>query len=208
MSARDRILGRIRMALAEREHGLHPGPFEGWRPEGGGEAKSPVDRFITLFEAAGGEVMRFNDHGEASAWVQDFASRYETVSVGRLARFPTALGATDPRKWLESAEPSEAEVGISMSYGAVAETGSLIMIPADGRGTQLLPPVHVVWAEEDRIFPTLYQALSVLSKELPSAIGLHSGPSKSADIGQILVKGVHGPGRLIVVLLSDSKETA
>ena len=36
---------------------------------------------------------------------------------------------------------------------------------------------------------------------LPSAIGLHSGPSKSADIGQVLVRGVHGPGRVIAVLV-------
>ena len=37
--------------------------------------------------------------------------------------------------------------------------------------------------------------------QLPSAIGLHSGPSKSADIGQVLVRGVHGPGRVIAVLV-------
>ena len=36
---------------------------------------------------------------------------------------------------------------------------------------------------------------------LPRALGLHSGPSKSADIGQVMVKGVHGPGRLVVVVL-------
>ncbi|MGC8905434.1 LUD domain-containing protein, partial [Thermus sp.] len=39
-------------------------------------------------------------------------------------------------------------------------------------------------------------------KALPAALGLHSGPSKSADIGQVMVKGVHGPGRLVVVVLT------
>ncbi len=40
--------------------------------------------------------------------------------------------------------------------------------------------------------------------DLPSAIGLHSGPSKSADIGHVMVKGVHGPGRLIAVVLGGA----
>ena len=35
---------------------------------------------------------------------------------------------------------------------------------------------------------------------LPAALGLHSGPSKSADIGGTVVTGVHGPGRCIAVL--------
>ena len=39
--------------------------------------------------------------------------------------------------------------------------------------------------------------------DLPSAIGLHSGPSKSADIGQIMVKGVHGPGRVVAVVIEE-----
>lgn len=70
----------------------------------------------------------------------------------------------------------------------------------DGRRVQLLPPVHLVLLERDRLYPTLLEALLAL-EGLPSALGLHSGPSKSADIGQVMVKGVHGPGRLIVILL-------
>jgi len=38
---------------------------------------------------------------------------------------------------------------------------------------------------------------------LPTALGLHSGPSKSADIGQVLVRGVHGPGRVVAVIIGD-----
>ena len=48
---------------------------------------------------------------------------------------------------------------------------------------QLLPQVHVVWVPEGRIFPRLADALLELQGDLPAAVGLHSGPSKSADIG-------------------------
>jgi L-lactate dehydrogenase complex protein LldG len=110
-----------------------------------------------------------------------------------------------PDKWIEETDPSAAEAGASLAFGAVAETGSLIMTPQDGRRAQLLPPVHVVFVDQAKIYKTLSEGLVALKNDLlPSAVGLHSGPSKSADIGQVLVKGVHGPGRVISVIVESN----
>ena len=87
-----------------------------------------------------------------------------------------------------------------MAWAAVAETGSLILPSTGTRAVQLLPPVHIVWVPEGRVFARLEDALRELRGELPAAVGLHSAPSKSADIGQTVVTGVHGPGRCIAVL--------
>ena len=231
MSGREAILGRVRAALEGREATEHPGHFGEWRPsplEG-----APVDGFVTMFEAAGGEVMRFDTEPEASAWVRGFVADFDSVSVGKVARWPLHHGA-QPDERIEGVDAAEAGVGVSWAYGAIAETGSLIMIPQDGRRAQLLPPVHVVFVEEVKIFATLREALVALRDELPSeldgsgdlgvswegeddaptsvashppslpsAVGLHSGPSKSADIGQVLVKGVHGPGRVVAVIVGE-----
>ena len=66
---------------------------------------------------------------------------------------------------------------------------------------QLLPPVHVVWVPAGRVFARLEEALLEMQPGLPAAVGLHSGPSKSADIGRTVVTGVHGPARCIAALL-------
>jgi L-lactate dehydrogenase complex protein LldG len=50
----------------------------------------------------------------------------------------------------------------------------------------------------------LGEALEACRGDLPATLALHSGPSKSADIGQILVTGVHGPGRIIAAILLGS----
>ena len=84
--------------------------------------------------------------------------------------------------------------------GAVADTGSLILPSTGARAVQLLPPVHIVWVPAGRVFARLEDALLELRAGLPAAVGLHSGPSKSADIGGTVVTGVHGPGRCIAVL--------
>ena len=45
------------------------------------------------------------------------------------------------------------------------------------------------------------KALAACRDDGGAALALHSGPSKSADIGQVMVTGVHGPGRVIAVVL-------
>ena len=193
-SARDRILGRVRSAVLTRSSRPHPGDFGGWRPAG--PAGSAVDGFEALFTAAGGEVVRLSDESAAAAWLARFAADFATAASGR--GVPTAL-----RPALPEAPPDDAELGVTMARGAVAETGSLIMDARDGRGSQLLVPTHVALVHADDVFLTLRAALAVLRADLPSAIGLHSGPSKSADIGQIMVRGVHGPGRVVAVVIGE-----
>jgi L-lactate dehydrogenase complex protein LldG len=65
-----------------------------------------------------------------------------------------------------------------------------------------------VFVRAAAIHATFRDALLVMKGDLPSAIGLHSGPSRSADIGQVMVKGVHGPGRLVAVILGSSSPHA
>ena len=116
------------------------------------------------------------------------------------------MGATVPPELdpgLPAASPEDAALGISMARAAVGETGSLVLDARDGRRTQLLPAVHVVLVRTSTVYRTLVEALAGMRADLPSALGLHSGPSKSADIGQILVKGVHGPGRVVALLLEE-----
>jgi L-lactate dehydrogenase complex protein LldG len=165
-----------------------------------------------MFEAAGGEVVSFKTQVEASLWVSGFLADFNSLSVGELARDRLNEDA-EPDEWTEEMDPSVVEAGVSLAFGAVAETGSLIMTPQDGRRAQLLPPVHVVFVDQAKIYETLSEGLVALKNELlpgdneggglPSAVGLHSGPSKSADIGQVLVKGVHGPGRVVTVIVES-----
>jgi L-lactate dehydrogenase complex protein LldG len=194
-SGRAHILGRIREALSDRSAVAHPGDFGGWRPEGALDP-DPIRAFAEVFTAAGGEVVELASMTEARAWLADFAQGFESASIG--AGVPVAL-----RPGLPMARAEEASLGVGVARCAVAETGSLVLDARDGRRTQLLPPTHLVWLRAADVHATLRDALRALAGDLPSALGLHSGPSKSADIGQILVRGVHGPGRLVVGLVRE-----
>ncbi len=67
----------------------------------------------------------------------------------------------------------------------------------------LLPPAHIAVVPRDRILTGLDELFDKvpLPAERSSSMVLITGPSRTADIEQILVRGVHGPGELHVVVV-------
>ena len=185
---RDRILGRVAAALASREGLAHPGAFPS------GSVESPLEAFTERFRAAGGEVERFSSVEAARSWLAGFSREFEGVALG--AGVPPELSPELPQL-----APAQAPLGVSQARFAAADTGSLVLDSRGGRLAQLLPPTHLVWVSADRVLGTLGEALGAARDDLPAALALHSGPSKSADIGRVIVTGVHGPGRVIAAIL-------
>jgi L-lactate dehydrogenase complex protein LldG len=108
-----------------------------------------------------------------------------------------------------SKEMGKAEVGITGADYGLADTGTLVLRSVSGqdRGSSLLPPIHITLLERSRILPGTDELMSILTKDIKnegrmkSCITLITGPSKTADIELTLVRGVHGPGELFVILL-------
>jgi L-lactate dehydrogenase complex protein LldG len=99
--------------------------------------------------------------------------------------------------------PELPDAGVSEAIYGLADTGSVVLAasPEEPRARSLLPFVHVSLLREDRVLPGLAELFEALGDDLPSALAIVTGPSRSADIEQTLVVGVHGPGEVHVVLL-------
>lgn len=190
--SRERILARVARAAASRGRLSHPGALA--TPAGA----DPVAGFVKCFTSSGGEVVKADRGRPANEWLTDFLQALEPEVVG-VAVGPEVPADLRPR--LPDVAAAHAGAGISVAWGAVSESGSLILPSTGTRAVQLLPPVHVVWVPEGRVFARMEDALRELLDGLPAAVGLHSGPSKSADIGRTVVTGVHGPGRCMVVFI-------
>ena len=93
--------------------------------------------------------------------------------------------------------------GVSDAAWGIAETGSVVLAssPEEPRARSLLPPVHITRLREERILPGLEELFARYGADVPSALVIVTGPSRSADIEQKLVIGVHGPGEVHVVLV-------
>ncbi len=98
-----------------------------------------------------------------------------------------------------------APVGITSCDYALADTGTLVML-SEARLVSLLPPMHIAVVPANRILTGLDELLSILPNPAAatSSMVLITGPSRTADIEQILVRGVHGPGEIYAVITGPS----
>jgi hypothetical protein len=96
-------------------------------------------------------------------------------------------------------DPWTSPVGITWADLAIAETGSVLLStgPDRPRLASLTPPTHIVLIKENAIVAHLEEAMAGFASGRTSV--LVTGPSRTADIEGVLVRGVHGPGELIVV---------
>ena len=103
-----------------------------------------------------------------------------------------------------------AGMGVTGADYAVAETGSVVILPRKGlsRLVSLVPPVHLALVRPQDVVETLTD-LFLLRRleyhrnggEMGSYLNFITGPSRTADIESTLVVGVHGPREVHLVLL-------
>lgn len=102
---------------------------------------------------------------------------------------------------------ADADVGITSADYALADTGTLVMMSGaeESRLVSLLPPAHIAVVPVSRLLENLDELLIRVPTPADgtSSMVLITGPSRTADIEQILVRGVHGPGEITVVLVED-----
>jgi L-lactate utilization protein LutC len=106
-----------------------------------------------------------------------------------------------------------AGIGISGVDFALAETGSLVL-SSQTEGCQLAslaPPIHVALYRRSQIFGSLDEILERMplsgmsgASAAGRSIVFITGPSRTADIEQILIRGVHGPREVHAILVEDS----
>lgn len=104
----------------------------------------------------------------------------------------------------------DVDAGITGVTAALAETGTLVVAanPDHARGLSLIPQTHIAVLYASSILPDMIDLwpryAGVASNDLPSSIVFITGPSKTADIEGQLVQGVHGPGEVYILLVTDA----
>ncbi|WP_085656194.1 MULTISPECIES: lactate utilization protein C [unclassified Pseudomonas] len=102
---------------------------------------------------------------------------------------------------------NDTPASLTGTLGAIAATGSLILWPTreEPRLMSLVPTVHFALLKASQIRDNFYQVQQEFewAQGMPTNALLVSGPSKTADIEQVLAYGAHGPKDLVVLILED-----
>ena len=173
-----------------------------------------VKLFAEMVEAAAGTAATLPSADDVPAAVAALLRRHNLPMQIRRGDDPrlAALPWGNERTLEVSAGASDGHqlVSVSHAFAGVAETGTLVMASGPDNPTTLnfLPDTHIVVVDAKDIAGD-YETVWARVREkfgieaLPRAINLITGPSRSADIAQILILGAHGPRRLHVLIVGD-----
>jgi L-lactate dehydrogenase complex protein LldG len=215
MTNRDAILQRVRNEVSKGPHLGRPPVPKVW-PRLNPTPAAMAQQFELELTAVHGEVIRCATMDDAQRKLAELVREAQWTSLGAmdrpLVRDAVAELPADMVTWAVADWPSQrvAELSASLIHSDVllADTGScLIACPtAEDRLLCYLPPACVVIAQVDQLAEHLPAAWASIAPRVadPEARGefvIISGPSRTADIEKILILGVHGPKRLVVLLV-------
>ncbi len=194
MSSRDEILKSIRKNLPQSVE--LPSLQGNWI-----EYPDPIAQFKTVLEGVGGELFLVGSVEEIPALLGEELLAEDKVVVscipGLLEHRTQLVGITDPHD-LEDVHlailPGEIAVAENAAIWVTDEHVPLRVLFFLSQHLSLVVP-------RDRVVSNLFQAYAQIDSASRAFGTFISGPSKTADIEQALVKGAHGARTIKVFLL-------
>jgi L-lactate dehydrogenase complex protein LldG len=212
--SREAILTRVRDALGRKAGDSVPAPPSVRLEVPETDTAARVASFRERLEALNGNVRVVANAAAAVNAVSEILNGRAAVASNApfleecgVAGLPAVRGGFRDRSALKAA-CAEAPVGITSAPFALAATGTLVLLSdnEEQRLVSLLPPAHLAVIPASRILANLDELFVrlPLPADSTSALVFITGPSRTADIEQILVRGVHGPGEVHVVIVENS----
>ncbi|MGE5253751.1 MAG: LutC/YkgG family protein [Planctomycetaceae bacterium] len=137
----------------------------------------------------------------------DVISRLDLAAWGRKNGVQVMTPRDFPDRYsYRDAVFDQAQAGITGADFALAESATIgIIIDKDqARLVSVAPILHIAIVPVDRVVPVYEEAIEkVFGKkgEYPSQFVFITGPSMTGDIQGVLFKGMHGPRKVIIILV-------
>ena len=172
-------------------------------------------QFGRKLQEQGAEVTQVSSARAVLDTVRDFLSRHNLPSQLRLGTDDVLAGlpwhAFPMLERVLGAADANDLVAFSHAAAGASETGTLFMASGPENPTTLnfLPENHIILVRADDIagaYEGAWRALlgSEEPRQMPRAVNLVSGPSRTADIEQTIILGAHGPKRLQVIIWDET----
>jgi L-lactate dehydrogenase complex protein LldG len=209
VSARDEVLGRIRVALGSDRAATGPGGSvtAGYRTHGPTDpahlldllAERLTDYRATVRRAGPDEVLPT----VIAALAERGARRVVRPPGLDLPGWPATVELVTDDGQLSARDLDAFDGVITTAAAAIAETGTIILDGSAGQGRRalsLIPDYHLCLVRADQVVALVPEAVTRLHPDRP--LTWISGPSATSDIELDRVEGVHGPRTLEVILIA------
>ncbi|MBN2206280.1 MAG: LUD domain-containing protein [Candidatus Aminicenantes bacterium] len=196
---------------AEAERTIRNGRATQPPRSGAGRGAGRIRRFRERAEAVGAEVVIAAGPTQARGMIAGIireTGAATVASAGDAKGYLTAALNAGLVRGPKAEDIAAAGAGVVLAHYGIAETGSLVHLDRSDadKNAWTLPPVCLAVLEAKTIAERLEDVLPALRRHLADAGGfgqasIVTGPSRTADVENVLQTGVHGPGRLIIVLI-------
>ncbi|WP_420408327.1 LutC/YkgG family protein [Hoeflea sp.] len=223
MSARENVLAKLRRATGASANDserratvasrLSDAP-KGVIPD---RANLPKDGKIELFCAMaaqfGATMTRVDSYTDVPAEVSAYLRARNLPSEVRMGadkRLEKAKWSSEKNLEVRRGASDGGDLtGVSHATAGIAETGTLAMLSGPDNPTTInfLPEHHIVVLKASDIKGDMESVWAMVRKakgkgEMPRALNLVTGPSRSGDIEQTIILGAHGPRALHIVIVN------
>lgn len=223
MSARENVLAKLRKAVhvsgddAERRatvaSRLADAP-KGVIPDRANlPRQGQIELFCAMAAQFGATMTRVDSYtdvpGEVSAYLRARNLPSE-VRMGADKRLAKAKWSSEKNLEVRHGASDGGDLsGVSHAMAGIAETGTLALVsgPDNPTTVNFLPEHHIVVVKTSDIKGDMESVWAMLRKargkgEMPRALNLVTGPSRSGDIEQTIILGAHGPRALHIVIVA------
>lgn len=167
-----------------------------------------TDALITQMESVQMSVVRLQSEADVVAAVDWYLQ--EQGIDGDVSVSPSLKHLEWQNKVRFGAATGSESTSVTSAFAAVAETGSIALVSGANTPATLnfLPENHLVVLHESQIVEHLEDVWRQVRSDadLPRAINLVTGPSRTGDIEQTIELGAHGPRRMHVMLIAASNK--
>lgn len=109
----------------------------------------------------------------------------------------------------------KASVGITGANAVTAEEGAILLVHNEGNiiHVAMRPQKHIILAGIDKMYPNVEEAVNMVKLQTfyatgslaTSFVNIISSPSQTADIEKQLIKGMHGPKEICLILVDNHR---
>jgi hypothetical protein len=140
---------------------------------------------------------------EVERYLQQHDAGNDLVVAGSIRH--AGLLSNSSRQLILAPTRGNEESAISLAYAGIAETGSLVLLSGADTPvtTNFLPDNFICVLKAGDVLPdmeSLWARMAGEQRAMPRSVNLVTGPSRTADVEQIIQMGAHGPRRVHVIL--------
>jgi L-lactate dehydrogenase complex protein LldG len=220
-SARTRIFSRIRRSAPKGDETARQeavderldNPRRNIVPgRGEGDEAHRITVFQRMMEGVGGTVEILTDINDVPASVAQYLrstnrpARLRHGSDERLTNLPWHRA---PTLEVDEGRAQDADTAsLTHAFAGVAESGTIVQLSGAANPTTLnfLPEAHIVLLEAKDLYGSYEEVWARLREihgagAMPRTVNMISGPSRTADIEQTIVRPAHGPKDMHVIIV-------